>query len=215
MTDPYGARLTEHAVAVSDEVGAIGVVPGNRALLQRVEPIKKDLRIGPNRVGGVSALNSVLVKKGHYGLDDLHRVREEERKPLRSRLSQGVLRAAMIHRRCADATRHAIILQVQIVRRMSLQGRRFRDGGELVSFRSHWMAPSRRALEANSNGFRKAPHCNLRIADGDAAGHSRGYVRLIQRLLHHLWGGGSPVWRCNMTQPAGQNTLAWMAARGL
>jgi len=73
------ARLSKHAVAISDKVSAIGVVPRNRALLQRVEPVEEDFRISPHGISGVRPLNSVFVQKSHDGLHDLHGGREEER----------------------------------------------------------------------------------------------------------------------------------------
>jgi len=82
------ARLGEHTVAVGDEVSAIRVVPGNRTLLQSIEPIEKNLSISPSGIGGMCSLNGVLVKKSHDRLDDLHQVCQEERKAGRSRLTQ-------------------------------------------------------------------------------------------------------------------------------
>jgi hypothetical protein len=80
--------LRHHAVAIGHQVDGICLVPRDVVLLERFEPVVEDLGVGPERVGGVRALNRVLMQEGDRGLDQLPLLREEKRETGRTRLAK-------------------------------------------------------------------------------------------------------------------------------
>src|SRR6266404_3195441 len=88
-----GTRLLEHAVAVRHEIGRIGLVPQNAVLLQGIEPLIKDLEVCANGIGGMCALNRVLVQKRDGGLDESQVRAETSMRTLRHRTSRKEARA--------------------------------------------------------------------------------------------------------------------------
>jgi hypothetical protein len=75
-------RLGEHPVAIGNKVSSISLVPGDRTLFQGIKPIKENLGIRPDCIVGMSSLDGMLMKKCNDGLNDLHRIGEENRKAL-------------------------------------------------------------------------------------------------------------------------------------
>jgi len=82
------ARLTQHAVAVGNEIGGIGPVPLDAALFKSVEPVVENLHVGVQGVGCMRSPDSVLVQICESWLDELEIRREEKRESRRPRLPQ-------------------------------------------------------------------------------------------------------------------------------
>ncbi len=82
------ARLLKHAVAIGDEIHFIGIVPGDTALLQGIEPVIENLGVGPDGISGMCTLDRMLMQEGDCRLDEPHIRAEEQRKADRSRLPQ-------------------------------------------------------------------------------------------------------------------------------
>ena len=55
------ARFRQHPVAVRHQVDGIRFPPGDRVLFKRLEPVVKNLRVGPESVSGMGPLNEVLM----------------------------------------------------------------------------------------------------------------------------------------------------------
>src|SRR5271154_4882398 len=81
-------RALEHAVAVRDEITGINLTPGHIALLKRIKPVVKNLRVRPQRLVGVCALHRMLVQEPDGRLNELEVRTEEQWKARRPCLSQ-------------------------------------------------------------------------------------------------------------------------------
>ena len=67
-------------VAIANKISSVSVISGDRTLFQSIKPIKEDLGIRTDCIVGMGSLNGMLMKKCHNGLNNLHRIGEENRK---------------------------------------------------------------------------------------------------------------------------------------